>query len=221
MRKITPFNNQVVNTIHFLTEVFSLKYILRSSYQTLSRGLGQETIAEHSFMCAIIGYVLANLEHADVNKVVLMCLLHDIAETRTGDANFIHKHYQLLLEDKAISDMTLGLSRDMQKEIRNLYKELAEQKTKEALLVKEADILEQEFQEKHYYEIGNKQAKGWMDYSVKQFKNPTAIKIGRKLKNAKISGWWDNLLGKTPVSKNKFKTVIKYILNDNLKKRLR
>ncbi len=221
MRKITPFNNQVVNTIHFLTEVFSLKYILRSSYQTLSRGLGQETIAEHSFMCAIIGYVLANLEHADVNKVVLMCLLHDIAETRTGDANFIHKHYQLLLEDKAISDMTSGLSRDMQKEIRNLYKELAEQKTKEALLVKEADILEQEFQEKHYYEIGNKQAKGWMDYSVKQFKNPTAIKIGRKLKNAKISGWWDNLLGKTPVSKNKFKTVIKYILNDNLKKRLR
>lgn len=221
MRKITPFNNQIVNTIHFLTEVFSLKYILRSSYQTLSRGLGQETIAEHSFMCAIIGYVLANLEHADVNKVVLMCLLHDIAETRTGDANFIHKHYQLLLEDKAISDMTLGLSRDMQKEIRNLYKELAEQKTKEALLVKEADILEQEFQEKHYYEIGNKQAKGWMDYSVKQFKNPTAIKIGRKLKNAKISGWWDNLLGKTPVSKNKFKTVIKYILNDNLKKRLR
>lgn len=221
MRKITPFNNQIVNTIHFLTEVFSLKYILRSSYQTLSRGLGQETIAEHSFMCAIIGYVLANLEHADVNKVVLMCLLHDIAETRTGDANFIHKHYQLLLEDKAISDMTSGLSRDMQKEIRNLYKELAEQKTKEALLVKEADILEQEFQEKHYYEIGNKQAKGWMDYSVKQFKNPTAIKIGRKLKNAKISGWWDNLLGKTPVSKNKFKTVIKYILNDNLKKRLR
>ncbi|MCL5797597.1 MAG: HD domain-containing protein [Patescibacteria group bacterium] len=221
MKKINFLGNQVINTIHFLIEVFSLKYVLRSSYQTLSRGLGQETIAEHSFMCAIIGYVLANLEHADVNKVVLMCLLHDIAETRTGDANFIHKHYQLLLEDKAITDMTSVLPPNMQKQIRGIYKELAEQKTKESHLVKEADILEQEFQEKHYFEIGNKQAKGWMDYSVKQLKNPTAVKIGRKLKEAKISGWWDNLLSKTPVSQNKFKTVIKYILNDNLKKRLR
>jgi putative hydrolase of HD superfamily len=200
--------------VNFITEIFSLKYLLRSSYQVLSRGLGQETIAEHSFMTAVIGYMLSKLENADTDKVILMCLLHDILETRIGDANFIHRRYQILFEDKAMNDMLKNLPDNIKGEINQLYKDLMSKKTLEARLVHEADILEELFQEKHYFEIGNQQAKGWMEYSLNRLKNQNAKRIGRILYRAKINEWWDFVINKPPVANERFKTLFSYLFKE-------
>ena len=50
-----------------------------------------DNIASHSFRAAFIGYFLAKQLKADANKVLKMCLLHDLEEIRTGDHNWIHK----------------------------------------------------------------------------------------------------------------------------------
>jgi len=58
------------NIVNFLFEIGILKKTPRSGYQFL--GTGNESVAEHSFRVAVIGYLLAKNEpKADMQKVVL------------------------------------------------------------------------------------------------------------------------------------------------------
>jgi putative hydrolase of HD superfamily len=52
-----------------------------------------ESIAEHSFRTAIIGYLLAVIEGADPAKTAAPCLFHDTQETRIGDVPSVGKAY--------------------------------------------------------------------------------------------------------------------------------
>lgn len=187
--------------VDFIFEIASLKRVRRSSYQTL--GSGGETVAEHSFVSTIIGYCLAVLEKVDVVKVIKMCLFHDLAETRVGDANFVHKRYQVLLEKEAIQDITEKIPSSLRKEITDLVSEFESGKTREARVAQEADKLEQLFQEKFFLEQGNSQAKDWLKYSLKQLKLPLAKKIGQRVIKTKISDWWLELHQRSPLKAQK------------------
>ena len=167
-------------------EAGTLKRLVRNSYQAL--GSGGETIAEHSFRCALIGYCLAKMEKADADKTMKMCLFHDLLETRTGDRNWINKHYTNANEEKARKDQCKGLP--FNKEMLKLLSEYEERKTKEGILAKDADTLEQMFQEKEYYEIGNQQALDWLKYSKAKLKTKTAKKIAGQIIKGKSRDWW-------------------------------
>src|SRR5258708_18887486 len=52
-----------------------------------------ESVAEHSFRTAILGYILASLAGADPQKTATMCLFHDTAEARTGDLHRVARRY--------------------------------------------------------------------------------------------------------------------------------
>ena len=63
-----------INTIlDFVAEAGMLKNVSRSGWSVLGIK-NMESVAEHSFRCAIIGYLLAHMEDASVDKVVLMAL---------------------------------------------------------------------------------------------------------------------------------------------------
>jgi putative hydrolase of HD superfamily len=100
-----------------------------------------DTIASHSFEVAIIGMMLAKMENADENKVIKMCLFHDIAEARIGDANYIHKFYVKADEERAFSDQVSDTP--IAEEVLGIIKEYEERKTKEAIIAKDADLLDQ------------------------------------------------------------------------------
>ena len=94
--------------VNFLFEVGMLKKTPRTGYQFL--GSGRESVAEHSFRTAVIGYFLSLREpEADVRKTTLMCLFHDIPEARTGDHNYVNKQYVEVDEDRALTDATQEL----------------------------------------------------------------------------------------------------------------
>ena len=76
---------------NFLFEIASLRRLVRSHSQLIQEA--DDNISDHSFRVAIIGMILANLEKCDPNKVLKMCLFHDVVESRTGDANYINKLY--------------------------------------------------------------------------------------------------------------------------------
>ena len=60
--------------LDFIAETGMLKRIKRSGWWMI--GIPhEESVAEHSFRCAVIGYVLAKLEKADPHKVMLMAYL--------------------------------------------------------------------------------------------------------------------------------------------------
>ena len=83
---------EVEGLTNFLYEMGLLKRYKRAGW--LIAGVDNpESIAEHSFRTAIIGFLLAVMEGADPAKTAALCLFHDTQETRIGDvpSAWIHR----------------------------------------------------------------------------------------------------------------------------------
>jgi putative hydrolase of HD superfamily len=93
---------------NFLFEVGMLKRTPRSGLQFL--GSGNDSVAEHILRATYLGFTLGRLvPGADRDKLVLLCLLHDFAEARTGDLNYENKKYVKADEDAALRDAAAPL----------------------------------------------------------------------------------------------------------------
>lgn len=173
--------------VNFLFEVGVLKKIPRSGYKFL--GTGSESVADHSFRVAVIAYVLAKHElQADLQKVVLMSLFHDIHEARTGDHNYVNKQYVIVNEDKAVRDLAQGLPSG--EEIVSLIREFNSGETLEARLSQDADQLDFILELKTQRDLGNRSAAEWMRYSLKRLITDNAKKLANEIINTDSSNWW-------------------------------
>ncbi len=207
---MTLTSTNLLHLVLYITEIRSLSRIRRSSYQTFGADMG--SIADHSFQVTMIALLLAEELSADTKRVVVMALIHDIAESRTGDANFVHKRYQTLAEQEAFDDITANLPKNVRSLISEAFREFLEQKTLEAKIVKDADILDQLFQEKILLEQGHVDAKAWFEYSQKQLKLPESIHLAAKAKTTKATAWWTSLSNKSQLSGSR-KRLIKHLLS--------
>ena len=93
--------------------------------------------------------ILARLENADENKVLKMCLFHDLAEARTGDANLVNKQYLEIFEKEVRKDQMEGLP--FGQEVIDLLDEYEEIKTKESIVAKDADKIDQMILQQEYF----------------------------------------------------------------------
>jgi len=174
--------------IDFIFEVGTARNIIRSHNQVLRQA--NDSIASHSFRVAIIGLMLADLEKADSDKVVKMCLLHDLAEVRTGDSNFINKFYRIEKEKEAVIDQWSGMPGE--KETIKLLAEYGGRKTREAIIAKDADSLDQIFLQKEYLSDKPYDFKKWHEHSVRSLKTVLARKIAEKASKTNPLKWVDN-----------------------------
>ena len=126
--------NQIKKLVSFVFEIGNLRKVIRAHQQTLLSFDLSDTIASHSFRVIFIGYFLAKELKADVDKVVKMCLLHDLEETRSSDHNWVHKRYVKVFEDEIRHDQLKNLSNS--EELLKLSKEYQERKTLEAKITK-------------------------------------------------------------------------------------
>jgi len=177
--------NNLKTIVNFLYEVGTARNIVRGHCQLIRNA--DDTIAAHSFRTAIIGLILAELEETNEDKVLKMCLLHDLAEIRTGDANFINKYYRVEQEEKAIQ----GQWKDIVggKKVISLLKEYNERKSKEAIVAKDADILDQIFLQKEYLFHRPYDFKKWHDNMERQVKTKSALKIARLVFKTRTMDW--------------------------------
>lgn len=171
--------------VNFLFEMASLRRIFRSQCQMIEKT--SDNISDHSFRVAIIGMILAKLEKADINKVMKMCLFHDIAEARTGDANFVNKFYSELNEKQAIKDQLENIPNSS--EIIALFDELEEKKTKESIIARDADILDQIILQQEYFSNDKKNRKIWQVFSKKYIKTKSAKKIAKSIEKTNPLQW--------------------------------
>ena len=175
------------NIAHFFFELGMLKRTPRTGFQFL--GSGAETVAEHIFRTAMIGYALAQLdEQADAARVVLLCLFHDVPEARTGDLNYVNKKYVRADETKAVEDLarTLPFGDDY----RALHGEFAEKRTREALLAHDADQLEMILALKEHKDLGNRYADEWYPFSVRRLRTEVAKRLAETIWTTDSSRWW-------------------------------
>lgn len=175
------------NMVNFLFEAGMLKKTPRTGYQFL--GTGNESVAEHSFRAAIIAYLLAKQNpEADIERTVLMTLFHDFHEARTGDHNYVNKHYVTINEHKAIEDLTRKLP--FGPEILSLIKEFNSQETIEAKLSQDADQLDFILELKRQQDLKNKSAEEWLRYSMKRLVTDFAKNLAEEILNTDSSDWW-------------------------------
>ncbi len=179
--------NKLKTIVNFLYETGTGRNIIRSHSQYSILRTANDSIASHSFRTAIVGLILAELEKVNQDKVLKMCLLHDLAELRTGDANFINRFYRTEHEGRAIKDQWKDIVGG--EEIIILMEEYNERKSREAVVAKDADILEQIFLQKEYLSEKPYDFKKWHTHMEKQIKTKSALKIAKLAFKTNPTGW--------------------------------
>lgn len=110
---------------------------------TTSKGR-TESVAEHSWRVSLMALLLKNeFPDADMNKVMNMCLIHDLGECFTGDIPAFSKTADdRKKEDQLLKQWLNELPPEISEEFSELYSEMEAQKTQEAKIFKALDKLE-------------------------------------------------------------------------------
>lgn len=104
----------------------------------------RESVAEHSWRMALMAYLVHDEFPAlDMDKVVRMCLIHDLGECFTGDIpSFLKSGTDEESERGALAAWVDSLPQPYCAELRALYAEMDALETEEARLYKALDKLE-------------------------------------------------------------------------------
>ncbi|MBE6759309.1 MAG: HD domain-containing protein [Ruminococcaceae bacterium] len=118
-----------------------LKDTTRHCYTAKGR---HESVAEHSWMMTLMAFFMRDeFPDVDMDKVIRMCIIHDLGEAFTGDIPTFEKtvkHEQT--EDALLSRWVGTLPHSVAEEMTALYSEMALRETPEAKVYKAIDSLE-------------------------------------------------------------------------------
>ncbi len=103
-----------------------------------------ESVAEHSWRISLMALLLRNeFPDVDINKVVNMCLIHDLGECFTGDIpTFIKTDAERETEDSLLQKWVNSMPTEVSNDLTALFSEMEAQKTAEAKIYKALDKLE-------------------------------------------------------------------------------
>ena len=103
-----------------------------------------ESVAEHSWRISLMALLLRNeFPDVDINKVVNMCLIHDLGECFTGDIpTFIKTDSERETEDSLLQKWVNSMPTEVSNDLTALLSEMEAQKTAEAKIYKALDKLE-------------------------------------------------------------------------------
>ncbi len=164
--------------LNFLIEVGKLKRMKRKGW--VLRGVKDpETIAAHTFRMTIMAWLLCSKKRLNLDKILKMCLIHDLCEVCAGDATpydkilpkdkkqwkkIINKWPRLSKiekektflekyrkEDKALKKLISNLPTSLKKEITNLWNDYEKGLTREGRFVRQLDRIENLLQALEYW----------------------------------------------------------------------
>ena len=110
---------------------------------TTSKGR-TESVAEHSWRISLMAFLLRHeFPELDMDKVVNMCLIHDLGECFTGDIpTFLKTDSDRDTEDTLLGQWVQSLPPEVSDDLAALYREMDAQVTMEAKVYKALDKLE-------------------------------------------------------------------------------
>ena len=193
--RVSSATKSSVNALNFFAEAGLLKRVKRSGWWVAGIE-NPETVAEHCFRCAVIGYYLAFCEGVDPLKVVTMTLFNDIHEARIND---LHKmgHYYIDFrnaEQKVFTDQIKNLNVKFKASLSNLRKSYDQQKSRESIVARDADILECLIQAKEYLDNGYPVAKTFFKRAPDHLRTKTAKALWKATLKWDSHTWWQNVV---------------------------
>ena len=119
----------------------NLKNNPRHSWTSSGR---RESVAEHSWRLTLMAYFVKDeFPEADMDKVMKMCVFHDLGEVFTGDIPAFEKTEQdEKTESATIENWLVTLPEPYQEELKTLFQEMAALETEEAKIYKALDKME-------------------------------------------------------------------------------
>jgi putative hydrolase of HD superfamily len=173
-------------------EMGHLKNVTRAGWTMLGIP-NAESVAEHSFRTAILGYILASLAGADAQKTATMCLFHDTAESRTGDPHRVARRYSQQDDELALSEQVERLPVAMAEEILSLVNEYEQRLPVEGQLARDADLLECILQAREYQTHGFEDTQDWIDNCYASLKSKEARELADACLRTEPKAWWQGL----------------------------
>ena len=130
--------NEFLNVMHVAER---LKDATRHGY---SSGGRRESVAEHSWRITLMAFFLRDeFPEADMNKVMEMCLIHDLGECFTGDIpTFLKTDADEAREEDLLFSWVRSLPEGVSEEMSALFEEMDAQQTLESKVYKALDKLE-------------------------------------------------------------------------------
>ena len=127
--------------LNMLTIAERLKDTTRHCYTSGGR---HESVAEHSWMMTLMAFLMKEeFPEADMDKVIRMCLIHDLGEAFTGDIPVFNKTAaDEEREENLLYNWVRSLPKEKADEMMALYQEMEERQTLEAKIYKAVDGLE-------------------------------------------------------------------------------
>lgn len=127
--------------IEILSVAEKLKNNTRHSWTSSGR---QESVAEHSWRLSMMAYLVKDeFPDADINKVILMCIFHDIGEAFTGDIPAFSKTDSDELDERQKLQQFLdSLPEPYREELFGLFEEMYAQETTESRIFRALDRME-------------------------------------------------------------------------------
>ena len=173
-----------------IMEAGFLKHLPRSGYQFL--GAGRESVAEHVYTATFIALVFSFLDkQVDAHRLVSMCLVHDLPETRIGDLNYVQKRYVRADEHAALADALTDIP--FGPSIAELINEFNAGKTIEAQLARDADQLALIIDLKSLRDIGLRPPDDWLPHVENRLQTNLAKRLAKAVLDAGKDDWWRKL----------------------------
>ena len=127
--------------IEFLKITEKLKCNTRHSWTSTGR---RESVAEHSWRLSLMALLLEKeIEGVDFQKIIKMCIIHDLGEAITGDIpSFLKTEEDSKVEENAIIELLETLPEPQKTDMLTLFEEMEQRQTMEAKIYKALDRLE-------------------------------------------------------------------------------
>lgn len=127
--------------LSFLNKIEKLKSVPR--HCVTSDGI-PETVAGHSWRTAMLACLIREeFPDTDMDKVICMCLIHDIGEAVTGDIPaFEKKKRDKAVEKQAVNELLRILPDSLYTKFSQMFEEMEALDTREAKIYKALDKLE-------------------------------------------------------------------------------
>jgi putative hydrolases of HD superfamily len=175
----------------FLYEMGVLKRLPRSGW-LIAGVAAPESIAEHSFRTAILGFTLAHMEGADPARTALLCLFHDTQETRIGDVPAVGKGFVTTTPNPQVTaDQVASFPPEIGGAVREVVDEYESRSSVEARVARDADKLECLLQAREYQDQGYEDVDAWIESAAAALRTPSAQRLADLCRRIPPRRWWE------------------------------
>ncbi|MBD3310314.1 HD domain-containing protein [Candidatus Woesearchaeota archaeon] len=180
--------------VKFFFELGQLAKVKRTGWWLIAEK-SPNSISDHSFRAASIGYVMGKLEKVNAEKVALMCLFQDFPEARILD---LHKLAQRYLDSKkaekdAFREQVSRLPKPIADEMMHLWDQYSTDSSREGIIARDADLLENALEAREMIIIGYADAQLWIDSIRKILRTSLAKRLLMIIEKEDPNSWWKGL----------------------------